>query len=330
LTPDMFTYTSTGVRRALTAAEKKNPARTVAAADRAGGFVWVGIVNPDENQMEELGESFDLHPLAVRDASTGKQQPKVQSYQQHLFIAMWALLYSNPNDTVKISDTFLFVRPGLLLTVQRHDGRHRVDFGKVLDESLSRVPGKVMSGVYAIMANVVDGYTEVSSVIEKELEAVEDQVFDPNTQNEAGRIYRLRKQIGKVNRAVSAIAVALEKSRDHFTEMSVGGEDVEPYLQDLMDDLVGTDQLTSDQNAALEGVIATHENSVASQQNSDTRKISALAAMLAIPAVIAGLCGMNFKNLPGINWVYGWEAAIAVTVIIEVVLFVNFKRRQWL
>jgi magnesium transporter len=125
---------------------------------------------------------------------------------------------------------------------------------------------------------------------------------------------------------VSSLAKALETSKDRVGKLTVGSKRLEPYLLDL---LAGTAQLVSDQGSALDGVVSTHENNVASHQNIDTRKISAFAALLSVPAVLAGLLGMNFKNLPGVDWTYGWEALAASVLIIDAAIFVNFKRRHW-
>jgi magnesium transporter len=187
-----------------------------------------------------------------------------------------------------------------------------------------------MSAVYEVMANIARGYTEVSSVIEKELEALEAQVFDEDQKDDSKRIYALRKQIGKVNRAVSGISTSLANARAHFDKLSIGNERVGVYFQDLIDDLTGTDQLTTDQNSALDGVISTHENSVASQQNTDARKISAIAALVAVPAVVAGLFGMNFKNLPAVSWAFGWELSVVIILAFDLCAFLFFRRRRWL
>jgi magnesium transporter len=323
-------YDAEGASKTLTSAQASKPSTAVASAKRAGGFVWLGLTNPTKAEMDEVGALYDLHPLAIADAASGKQQPKVQSYPQHLFIVMWALMYSKPEYEVSIGETFVFTRPGLLITVEHHKDSVKVSMQDVLDHPPQRQSAGVMGAVYEVMANIARGYTEVSSVIEAELESLEDQVFDENQDDDSQRIYALRKQIGKVNRAVSGIATALSNASDHFDELAAGDENVGYYLRDLTDDLSGTDQLTSDQNAALDGVIATHENSVASQQNKDSRKISAFAALIAIPAVVAGLYGMNFKNLPGVSWTYGWELSIAIILVLDVWAFISFKRRRWL
>ncbi|MFF1875805.1 CorA family divalent cation transporter, partial [Kitasatospora herbaricolor] len=82
-------------------------------------------------------------------------------------------------------------------------------------------------------------------------------------------------------------------------------------------------------SSALDGVISSHENSVASEQNSDSRTISAFAALLAIPAVVAGICGMNFKDLPATNWPYGWVLIVALIVALELWAYIALKKRHW-
>jgi magnesium transporter len=323
-------FNADGDPKPLTATQAKKPLAAATSAQRSGGFLWVGLTNPSEEEMVEIGKIYNLHPLAVADAASGKQQPKVQSYPQHLFIVMWALMYRKPQYDVSIGETFIFARPELLITVERHDARFKVSMEDVLNEPPQKLSGGVTSAVYEVMANIARGYTEVSSVIEKELEEIEEQVFDEDQKDDSKRIYALRKQIGKVNRAVSGIATALGNARDHLDKLSIGNEQVGVYFQDLIDDLTGTDQLTTDQNSALDGVISTHENSVASEQNTDARKISAVAALVAIPAVVAGLFGMNFKNLPSVSWVYGWELSIVIIVVLDAWAFIAFRRRRWL
>jgi uncharacterized membrane protein HdeD (DUF308 family) len=118
--------------------------------------------------------------------------------------------------------------------------------------------------------------------------------------------------------------------KDRLAELTAGNRDLEPFVQDLIDDLAGVSQLCADQEVALDGVIATHENAIASAQAVDSRKIAAIAALLAIPAVISGLYGMNVTNLPGTNWLYGWVVIALVIVLIEVWAYVRFTQRGWL
>jgi magnesium transporter len=326
---NMVTFDGTGSGTPLTDAQRTDLVPVIDAAKRPRDFVWIGLSDPDSDEMAVFADVLGLHPLAVADAVTGKQQPKIQFYKEHLFIVMWAIAHPSELD-VHIDDIFLFVREGLLLTVQRGGGKDRIDIEQTLSTTPVDIRGGVMGGVYAIMADVAAGYTEFTSDMEIELQEVEAQVFDQETRDDAQRIYRLRQHVAKIARAAGGLATALKASRDHFTELSVGNESVAPYLNDLLDDLLGTDQLLKDQVQSLDAVVSTHENNVARQQNSDTRKISALAALLSIPAIFAGIFGMNFKNLPGVTWTYGWEALLLVVIVIDGFLFWSFKRRHWI
>ncbi len=307
------------------------PGKGVGVASTNGGFVWVEVSNADAAGMIELGNQLGLHPLAVEDATASRLKPKVQWFEQHLFIVLWEVGNALSPDELLITETFIFARPGLLVTVQRGSaGQQRVDLSSVLENAPTGLAGGVMSGVHAIVSNIIDGYIVAASLNESELEELEEQVFDEAVRDDPKRIYQLRKRIGKVTRAVSTLSIAFSNNKDRLDELTAGNRDLEPFVQDLIDDLAGVSQLGADQEAALDGVIATHENAIASSQGIDSRKISAIAAMLAIPAVISGLYGMNFKNLPGTNWDYGWVAITVVIILIEVWAYLRLKHRGWL
>lgn len=319
-----------GESEPLDPAQGQDLAEAIDAVAKRGGFVWIGLHDPDEAALRELADLFKLHPLAVADAVSGKQQPKVQMYDEHLFVVLWALVYPKLSEQFTIGQTFLFVRDGLIITVQRNGGADEMDFGAVLEATHADLDHGVLGAFYGIVNSVVAGYTEVADHIESELEGLEEQVFDRHARDNVRRIYRLRQQIGKAQRAVAGLSVSLETSREQLSDLTVGHEKIDPYFRDILSDLVGTNQLIGDQDRALDGVLASHENNEASRQNEDTRKISAIAALLSVPAVLAGLFGMNFQNLPGVDWQYGWETLVAVILIIDGVMFGSFKKRHWL
>ena len=320
-----------GHRNAVIAPAGDEVALLEASAQQEDGFLWVNLTEPDASEMLGIGRQLQLHALAVEDSVHGRQQPKVQWFKQHLFLAVWELLPIPGTQEIQVVELFLFARPGLLITVRRGAGTASPEpLERVMDAASIGLSGGVMSGVHAIVSHVVAGYINVCAAIESELEDLEDQVFDETTRDDAARLYRLRKRIGKVNRAVSTIATAFTNGRDRLHILIADNSELEPYVEDLIDDLAGVNQLSDDQDAALDGVISTHENSVASQQSTDSRKISAVAALLAIPAVVAGLYGMNFTDLPGTHWRYGLFVIFGLIVIIEAWAFVALRRRRWL
>ena len=159
-----------------------------------------------------------------------------------------------------------------------------------------------------IMADLVDGYAKAAADVETDLEELEVQVFSESTPEDHRRIYEIRKDIGRIDRAVSSIAAALRESTRRLEATKVGREEIVPYLHDLLDDAAGTAALINNQSRALDAILSSHENNVAARQNKDMRTISAFAALLALPTLIAGVYGMNFKNLPLVQWQFGWIA----------------------
>lgn len=296
-------------------------------AHRSGAYLLCLLNNPDEQEVWELGSRFGLHPLATADAATGRQQPKVQNYPQHLFIAMWTLATEGD---LRLGQVFLFVRKGLLVCVQWADPPVRLDLRSVVTNQQLDVGNGSMSGAYRVMSRVVADYAKVESAIEQELERVEGEVFDVQVREDSAKIYRLRLRIGKVGRAVATFAAAIRAGREHLDSLVVDSQQLGPYLLDLYDDVAATATLAADQNRALDGIASTHENNMGMRQNDDMRKISAIAALLGIPTVLAGIFGMNFDGLPLTHWAGGWMVICGVMAAIDLVVFVAFKRRKWL
>ena len=134
-----------------------------------------------------------------------------------------------------------------------------------------------------IMADIVDGYAKAAADVETDLEELEEQVFTESTNEDHKRIYKVRKDMGRIDRAVSSIAAALRESTDHLDAMTIDHEHVVPYLHDLLDDAAGTAALINNQSRALDAILSSHENNVSARQNKDMRTISAFAALLALP-----------------------------------------------
>ncbi|MRG60746.1 hypothetical protein GE115_12825 [Agromyces sp. CFH 90414] len=304
--------------------------KLVAKAQRHDGFVWLHLVDPDEDTVNGARETLNIHPIAAADVVSGRQQPKVQKFAEHLFILLWSILPAEESDDLVLGQTYLYIGDGWLLTVQRGQGGELTDLPRLLQDSPEELRNAAMPAAYTIMADIVDGYAKAAADVEADLEELEEQVFNDSTSEDHRRIYKIRKDIGRIDRAVSSIAAALRASTEHLESLTVGREHIVPYLHDLLDDAAGTAALINDQSRALDAILSSHENNVSARQNQDMRTISAFAALLALPTLIAGLYGMNFKNLPLVQWQFGWIAIAGAIVVVDVIIYVMFKRRGWL
>jgi magnesium transporter len=314
----------------LSAEQLTDIPKAIDGTKRRGGFIWLHLVDPDEATINDVRDTLGIHPLAAADVLSGRQQPKVQKFDEHLFVLLWHLRPAKESGELTIGQTFLYIGDGWLLTVQRAEGAELTDLRALLERSPEILRDSAMAAAYTIMADVVDGYAKAAADVEAELEELEKQVFDDGTNEDHRRIYKVRNDVGRIDRAVSSIAASLRASTDHLDQLTVGDEKILPYLHDLLDDAAGTAALLNDQSRALDAVLSSHENNVAARQNKDMRTISAFAALLALPTLIAGIYGMNFKNIPLVQWEYGWIVIGVVIVIVDLVIYAMFKRRRWL
>jgi magnesium transporter len=166
--------------------------------------------------------------------------------------------------------------------------------------------------------------------IERELVSVEAEVFDSRVREDYRRIYRLRQRIGLVDRAASGVAEAVRSARAEIQAITEPEPELRPYFVHLENDLIGIARLAAAEHGELDAVVSSHESNVSTRQNRDMRTISAYAALLAIPTVIAGVYGMNFKNLPLLHSELGWLIAIGIMIVLDVAVYVLFRRRGWL
>jgi magnesium transporter len=302
----------------------------VAEAKRQDGFIWLHLVDPSATDIDEACETLGIHPIAAKDIRSGLQQPKLQKLDENLFVVLWSVLRSPGSNDVILGQTYLCIGESWLLTVQRGEGGVPTDLHELLENAPEDLRGGAMAAAYTIMDDIVNGYARAAADVEDALEELEEQVFDDSTSEDHHRIYRVRKNIGRVDRAVSSIAASFRESTRHLEAMAGGNEHILPYLHDLLDDTAGTTALINNQSKGLDAILSSHENNVAARQNQDMRTISAFAALLALPTLIAGLYGMNFKNLPLVQWQYGWIVIGGVIVVVDVVIYLMFKRRHWL
>lgn len=300
----------------------------VVKANRHDEAVWLHLVEPDEETIEQARETLGIHRIAAADVASGRQQPKVQMFEEHLFVMLWSILHNPKTDELELGQTYLYIGDGWLLTVQRGKGMR--DLRRLLEEAPDYLGEGAMGAAYTIMADVVDGYAKAAADIEGALEELEEQVFSESTDEDHRRIYQVRKDIGRVDRAVSSIAAALRESTKHLESTKLGTERIVPHLHDLLDDAAGTAALINDQSRALDAILSSHENNIAARQNKDMRTISAFAALLALPTLIAGFYGMNFKTLPMTDWSLGWLVVAGIIAVIDITIYILFKRRRWL
>ncbi len=302
-----------------------------ALRERATGdrdFVWLGLHEPGEEQLAEVAEAFGLHPLAVEDAVKAHQRPKLERYDDSLFMVLKTLWYVDEDDAVETGEVNLFVGPHFIVSVRHglgsdlHPARQHLEGQQtVLDHGPSAV-------VYAVCDAVVDSYSEVVASLEEDVDEVEESVFSPGRTNDSQRIYTLKREIAEVRRAVMPLRDPMQR----FASSSVPGIAAEsaPFFRDVADHLARAAEAVDNLDNLLSTAFDAHLARISIQQNEDMRKISAGVGLVAAPTLIAGVYGMNFQHMPELRWDLGYWFALALMVLTSVGLWVFFKKSGWL
>ncbi len=294
-------------------------------ADKA--FAWIGLVNPTVPEFDSVQREFALHELAVEDAVKAHQRPKLETYDDSLFLVLRTARLAGGDDVVKFGEILVFVGESFVITV-RHGTTSLHDVRLQLEERpdlLEAGPGAVL---WAVVDRVVDDYVPVIDGLDQAIRKLEGDVFSASRSNPAERIYNLKREVLELHDAVTPLL-------DPLDDLAVGRYDlvpaaVQPYFRDVHDHLLRVVDQVEGFRDLLTSVLAANLTQASVRQNEDVRRISAWAAIVAVPTAIAGIYGMNFDNMPGLDSRFGFAIVIAVIAAACAALYWNFRRRGWL
>jgi magnesium transporter len=299
-----------------------------AGIQQPGDFVWLGLYSPSALELSEVAEAFQLHPLAVEDAVNAHQRPKLERYGDSLFLVLKTLWYVDEDDQVETGEINVFLGEDFVITV-RHGRGARLESARAAVEAdewkLAQGPS---AAVYAVADRVVDGYLEVLSELQTDVDEVETSVFSPERTKDSARIYTLKRELAEVRRAV----IPLREPIRGFATGSVPmvDPDIQPFFRDILDHLNQATDLGEGLEALLSSAFDAHLAQISVQQNDDMRKISAGAALVVVPTFIAGVYGMNFEHMPELSWTFGYPMALLLMAASVAALWVFFKKSGWL
>ncbi|MEV6049953.1 magnesium/cobalt transporter CorA [Streptomyces sp. NPDC052107] len=301
-----------------------------------GGFVWIGLYEPSEREFDLVTREFGLHPLAVEDALNAHQRPKLEVYDDSLFMVLKPVVYETRSDTVSTGEIMIFVGNCFVVTVRHGEGSPLAAVRRRLEEEPEMLDKGPTAVLYAISDAVVDHYLDVATELGTDLEELEAEVFLPDgggSRGTASRIYGFKRQILEFRRATGPLALPLTRLAG---TVPLGGsvpfvhDKARPFFRDVGDHLARVNESVEALDRLVSDVLSAHLAQMSVRQNDDMRKISAWAAMAAVPTMIAGIYGMNFDHMPELHWLWAYPAVILAMAALEVLLYRLFKHRGWL
>lgn len=299
------------------------------------GFVWIGLHEPQQEEFADLAELFGLHRLAIEDAVHAHQRPKVERYDDTLFAVFKTVCYvehaelTATSEVVDTGELMAFVGADFVITI-RHGGHGSLG---PLREALEADPEQLAKGpaavLHAIADHVVDEYVAVTDAVQSDIEVVENAVFSENSgRGDAGRIYQFKRELLELKRAVAPLDRPLQQLATQ--PMPVIDPEIRAYFRDVSDHLTrATEQLAS-YDTLLDSILQAHLAQVTVAQNEDMRKITAWAAIVAVPTMVCGVYGMNFDHMPELRWTYGYPLVLSVMATACFLIHRGFRRNGWL
>ncbi len=309
----------------------------VARAKRSSGFAWVGLVRPTDEELDRVGSAFDVHALAIEDATKGQQRSKLERYGENLALVVRSARYLEATETVEFGDIHLFVTPKAVVSVRLAE---EPDLGTVRSR-LEAEPQLLALGpravLYAVLDQVADSYGPVVAGLENDIDEVEDQIFaEQITTSVSRRIYALHREVIGFQRAVQPLAGILDELR----LLSASDEtDIElrRLFRDVHDHVIRVGDRVDNFRSLLDNALSTHMALVAQRQteaslsqNEQTKQISAWAAILFAPSLVGTIYGMNFRHMPELSWTWGYPFALSLMGTLGLVLYAVFKRVKWI
>lgn len=295
---------------------------------RVGRFVWLGLFEPTEEEFAEVMDALGLHPLASEDAVEAHQRPKLEIYDGTLFLVVKTARYDDVAETVEFGELLVFVGSDFIVVVRHGAASALAGVRAELESSpdlLALGPAAVLHG---ILDRVVDDYAPVMAGIDDDIGEVEADVFSDKGTNPVERIYKLKREVLGIHRALGPLVDPLHQLAGRsLPAIPVA---VRSYFRDVEDHLIRMTEQNEVNRDLLTSVLEANLTRVSVRQNEDMRKISAWVAMAAVPTLVAGVYGMNFDHMPELDWRFGYPAVLGLMVVVCLTLFRYFRRSGWL
>ncbi len=292
-------------------------------------FVWVGLLDPPPEEIGEMASEFGLHPLAIEDARKGNQRPKIEEYEDSIFAVMQTV-EEIPGDSpnLLVGELHVFVGKNYVLSI-----RHRTQKGFIEVRTRSeREPELLRFGpryvLYALMDAVVDRYFPILDNLSGELESIEESLFDgASTRRKIQELYGLKQRLMTLRHAVAPLMEAVGKLHGGRVPQLFAG--MQDYYRDVYDHLARIESAIESIRDMLTTAISVNIAMISLTESEVTKRLAAWGALITVPTLIAGIYGMNFKNMPELNWPSGYAFAMGLMVIIDALLYWRFKRVRW-
>ncbi|AXI78236.1 magnesium transporter CorA family protein [Peterkaempfera bronchialis] len=292
--------------------------------------VWLDLYRPGAAELAMVGEEFGLHELALEDVRHQRQRPKLDRYRTHEFLSAYTVAVAPGSTELITSEVAVFITGQALITIRMDDRLAIEDVAARWDQSPDLADHGVGFLLHGLLDHLVDGYFDAVQELDDRIEELEDLLFDQGRQQIQAvqrRAFGLRKSLVGLRRVVlpmREVVNGLMRPGLHLVS-----EPLMPYYQDVYDHVLRVTEWTESLRDMVGSVMETNLSIQANRMNLIMKKVTSWAAIIAVPTAITGFYGQNLPY-PGFGHLAGFITSSAAIVLLSVVLYLVFKRSDWL
>ncbi|NNJ81834.1 MAG: magnesium/cobalt transporter CorA, partial [Flavobacteriaceae bacterium] len=286
-----------------------------------------GLSNTD--QIELLGTHFQLHPLIQEDIVTTTQRPKMDEYDDYLFL-VFKMLHYNERAELIFEHVSMVLGKCYVLTFQEADG----DVFDGVRERLKNDKGRVRSSgsdylMFALMDAVVDNYFTVIETLSDKIEILEDQLFENlASDNIAFQIQDLKKEVLKIRRAIVPLREVINRLEKTDTELIE--QRTNNYIRDLYDHIIQVSESIDLYREMTWGLMDMYMTTISNRMNEIMKVLTIMASIFIPLTFMAGIYGMNFENIPELKYKYGYFVLWGLMILVFLGMLLFFRRKKWI
>ncbi|MDO5068164.1 MAG: magnesium and cobalt transport protein CorA [Propionibacteriaceae bacterium] len=310
--------------------------------EHPGSFAWIGLYRPSKRELASLAAEFRLNPLAVEDTIVAHQRPKLERYEDTLFMVLRAAHYVDEIEQVVFGEVHAFAGERFVITVRHAKSPDLTRVRQDLEDHPQRLAKGPATVLLRLLDIVVDDYEPVVSGIENDIEEIETEVFSGHAQA-SKRIYQLSREVLEFQRALRPLRQIIDGLRTDKVFTALGERRLQE-LRDIEDHAIALNERTDSLRENLHGILQVNQSLQTERQNAEmaamtqaslqqgetSRRIAAWAGVLFVPSLITGTYGMNFQHMPELSWAWGYPFALILMLVSGVAMYLIFKSRDWL
>jgi magnesium transporter len=293
-------------------------------------MVWLDLCAPSAADLDMLREEFGLHELAIEDARNEHQRPKLDRYHDHLFMSAYAVTTDPETAALETTELSVFITPNALITI-RDDDRFTMDpVVERWDDSADLAKQGVGFLLHGLLDYLVDGHFAAVQELDERIEELEELLFDESdsdSRNVQRRTFEMRKNLVRLRRVVLPMREVVNSLLRR--DLHVVSEPLMPYYQDVYDHVLRATEWTESLRDMVTSIMETHLTVQGNRMNLIMKKVTSWASIIAVPTAVTGFYGQNVP-FPGFAAHDGFYASTALMIVLSLVLYVTFRRKDWI